>query len=194
MHDFSHISYEPYFNDLVFKFWNLRFDPGYYTPMYYTSFFMIFYPGCNGDTLVHDLHDFAWLLCMIFKYLNHFDYKLFWRVKKSVLWLPKPVRTSFFTGFWCMIAWFAVLFYKFASFAWPFYSFLHVFQRLTQFSYRFWVRSKEIFMYMDLNKMCSRNIMHDFAWFALFFMIFCLDDLPGCLFQFCISFWASFVK
>ena len=37
----------------------------FFTPMYDTSFFMIFWAGHNGNSLVHDLHDFAWPFFMI---------------------------------------------------------------------------------------------------------------------------------
>ena len=30
-----------------------------YTPMYHTSFFMIFHAGHKGDNFVHDFHDFS---------------------------------------------------------------------------------------------------------------------------------------
>ena len=42
-----------------------------YTPMYHTSFFMIFQAGHNGDNFVHDFHDFEKFcisqFCMIFQ-------------------------------------------------------------------------------------------------------------------------------
>ena len=37
----------------------LQLKFGGYTPMYHTSFFMIFVAGCNSNTLMHDLQDFA---------------------------------------------------------------------------------------------------------------------------------------
>ena len=46
-------------------------------------------------------------------------------------------------------------------------------------------------------------ILHDFAWFALIFLLLskwicggqeCIDDHPWCLFQYCMSFQASFVR
>ena len=44
----------------------LQLKFGGFTPMSHTSFFMIFVAGCNSNTLMHDLPDFAWPVWMIF--------------------------------------------------------------------------------------------------------------------------------
>ena len=53
-----------------------------YTPKYHTTFFMIFQAHHNGDSYVHDLHDFAspflmiLFLCYVYPYISHFI--IFW--------------------------------------------------------------------------------------------------------------------
>jgi len=44
------------------------------TPTYHATFFMIFWANHDGDSNVHDLHDFAWLFLMT---LHDFAFYLF---------------------------------------------------------------------------------------------------------------------
>ena len=57
------------------------------TPMYHTSFFMIFWAGHNVDTLVHDFSNFAWFCMTIFIILHDFDKCILYHVIiKTIDW------------------------------------------------------------------------------------------------------------
>ena len=86
----------------------------FFTPMYDTSFFMIFWAGHNGASLVHDLHDFSWPFCMILH-----DFAFFWRHTPTY-------HTSFSLIFWASHN-SAGLVHGLHDFAWPYFMILHAF-------------------------------------------------------------------
>ena len=79
---------------MCLKAWNWKV-----TPMYHTSFFMIFWAGHNGASLVHDLHDFSWPFCMIL----HFFGGILLHITHHFPWFFEPVTIVLVLCMVCMI-------------------------------------------------------------------------------------------
>ena len=131
---------------MCLKAWNWEV-----TPMYHTSFFMIFLADHNGASLVHDLHDFSWPFCMILHFLggiplhitHHFS--CFFEPVTIVL-----VLCMIFMILHDHISWFCIFWELY-----PYISYIIFHNFLSQ-----WWYSCAWFAWFCM------TIFHDFAWFS----------------------------
>ena len=77
--------------------------------MYHTSFFMIFWAGHKGASLVHDLHDFSWPFCMILQFFGGIPI----HITHHFPWFFEPVTIVLVLCMVCMIlhdhiSWFCI--------------------------------------------------------------------------------------